>query len=279
MVEEQSIYLTEDKGVAKKILIEGDEGPLPETGEECLVHYKGTLTDGTEFDCSYKREPLKLSVGTGQVIKGWDIGIASMKVGEKAELTIDSEYGYGANGSPPSIPGGATLVFTVDLVQCGKRKAASLRAKDVESFEKAQKHKDEGNDFFKNKDFPSAIGKYEEALKNLKEVEELDEEMQKLAVIICQNISVCLNNQKRYKEVIIYCNDALEKNPSAVKAYYQRSIAKLNEKDFDGANDDIKNAIKLMPQDKNLRAHFEIVKKAKLEGDKDKAKAMQAMFA
>ena len=185
MVEEKSIALTEDKGVMKQIMVEGDEGELPQKGEQCLVHYEGKLTDGKVFDCSYEREPLGLAVGTGQVIKGWDIGIASMKVGEKAVLTISAEYGYGEAGAGADIPGGATLIFTVDLVQCGSRKAASLRKKDFESFEQAKVHKDEGNGFFKDQKLQEAHEKYSLGLERLGDIEELDEEMNKLLVIIC----------------------------------------------------------------------------------------------
>jgi len=81
------------------------------------VNYEGRLEDGTVFDRSADRgEPLKIIIGTGQVIKGWDIGIMSMKLGEKADLVIKSEYAYGQMGAPPKIPGGATLVFTVELL-------------------------------------------------------------------------------------------------------------------------------------------------------------------
>ena len=80
------------------------------------MNYEGRLQDGTIFDSSYEREALKVAIGVGQVIKGWDVGIMSMKLGEKAELTIASEHAYGAMGSPPTIPGGATLCFTVELL-------------------------------------------------------------------------------------------------------------------------------------------------------------------
>ena len=105
-------------------MISEGENVMPEEGDECHVHYEGRLEDGTVFDSSYDRgDPLTLSVGTGQVIKGWDIGIGKMKLGEKAELVIQSDYGYGDNGSPPKIPGGATLIFKVELVQIKDRKA------------------------------------------------------------------------------------------------------------------------------------------------------------
>ena len=72
------VELTEDKGVIKKLLTKGDEGELPQKGQEVLVDYEGRLTDGNVFDSSEDKEPLKVAIGTGQVIKGWDIGIMSM---------------------------------------------------------------------------------------------------------------------------------------------------------------------------------------------------------
>ena len=112
----------EDRGVIKKIITVGEDGPAIETGQEVLVHYTGRLTDGTVFDSSIDKEALKINIGVGQVIKGWDLGIMSMKLGEKAELTIKAEYGYGAMGSPPTIPGDATLIFDVELMSIADRR-------------------------------------------------------------------------------------------------------------------------------------------------------------
>lgn len=83
------------------------------------VHYTGTLLDGTVFDSSRERgKPFSFRLGKGEVIQGWDEGVATMKVGERATLVLSSEYGYGAYGSPPDIPGGATLVFDVEVMGC-----------------------------------------------------------------------------------------------------------------------------------------------------------------
>ncbi|CAI7850367.1 unnamed protein product [Closterium sp. NIES-54] len=82
------------------------------------VHYKGMLVDGSVFDSSYERgDPLQFRLGQGNVIKGWDIGILGMCVGEKRKLKIPSHMGYGESGSPPKIPGGATLIFETELVE------------------------------------------------------------------------------------------------------------------------------------------------------------------
>ena len=104
------------KGVTKKVLVKGDGSANPEKGQEVLVNYEGRLTNGTIFDTSLDKEALKVVIGVGQVIKGWDVGIMSMTLGEKAELTIAPEHAYGMMGSPPTIPGNATLIFTVELI-------------------------------------------------------------------------------------------------------------------------------------------------------------------
>ena len=87
-------------------------------GMEVTAHYTGTLaSDGSKFDSSRDRNsPFKFVIGSGQVIKGWDQGFATMKVGECAVLRLKSDYGYGDRGSPPKIPGGATLDFDVELI-------------------------------------------------------------------------------------------------------------------------------------------------------------------
>lgn len=86
------------------------------------MHYKGTLEDGTEFDSSYGRgQPLTFTLGSAQVIKGWDQGLMGMCEGEKRKLVIPPELGYGSSGAPPKIPGDATLIFEVELVKIERK--------------------------------------------------------------------------------------------------------------------------------------------------------------
>ena len=92
-------------------------GASPRNGDTVTVHYTGWLTDGTKFDSSVDRdEPFSFVLGAGQVIQGWDQGVAGMRVGDKARLTIPPALAYGQQGYPGAIPPNATLIFEVELL-------------------------------------------------------------------------------------------------------------------------------------------------------------------
>jgi FKBP-type peptidyl-prolyl cis-trans isomerase FkpA len=96
-------------------------GATPKTGQTCVMHYTGWLYQdgkkGAKFDSSVDRgQPFEFPIGTGRVIKGWDEGVASMKVGGKRTLIIPPELGYGARGAGGVIPPNATLLFEVELL-------------------------------------------------------------------------------------------------------------------------------------------------------------------
>ncbi|KAA0193554.1 hypothetical protein HAZT_HAZT000922 [Hyalella azteca] len=114
------VDITPDKdgGILKTIIKEGTADESPYIGNQVFVHYVGTLeSDGSKFDSSRDREePFDFQLGQGQVIKAWDIGLATMKKGEICQLRCRADYAYGKVGSPPKIPPNATLLFEIELL-------------------------------------------------------------------------------------------------------------------------------------------------------------------
>ncbi len=93
------------------------DGPEVKDGHTVSMHYRGSLESGKEFDSSYSRnEPFSFRVGSGQVIRGFDMGVLGMKAGGKRRITIPSEFGYGARGAGGVIPPNATLIFEIEIV-------------------------------------------------------------------------------------------------------------------------------------------------------------------
>jgi peptidylprolyl isomerase len=110
-------YTTTESGLMYYDFEEGT-GDTPEAGQQVVVHYTGWLKDGTKFDSSLDRgTPFPFTLGVGQVIPGWDEGVATMKVGGKRQLVIPPELGYGETGAAGAIPPNATLIFEVELLE------------------------------------------------------------------------------------------------------------------------------------------------------------------
>ena len=117
----KNIKLINSKNMSEKLdiqVVQEGSGPAIQEGQTAVVHYTGTLLDGTKFDSSVDRgDPFGFSLGAGEVIKGWDQGVLGMTVGEKRKLKIPPELGYGATGAGGVIPPNATLIFEVELLE------------------------------------------------------------------------------------------------------------------------------------------------------------------
>ena len=105
--------MAEEMKITDSVLGDGKEAVA---GKKVSVHYTGRLTTGAQFDSSVGRSPFSFKLGAGQVIEGWDVGVAGMKVGGKRELVIPAHMGYGEQGAGGVIPPNATLVFDVELL-------------------------------------------------------------------------------------------------------------------------------------------------------------------
>ncbi|XP_005742537.1 peptidyl-prolyl cis-trans isomerase FKBP1A-like [Pundamilia nyererei] len=105
-------------GVDVETLRPGDGKNFPKKGSTVSVHYVGTLTNGKKFDSSRDRgSPFQFKLGAGEVIRGWDEGVAQMSLGQVAKLTCSPDYAYGSRGYPPMIPANSTLIFEVELLK------------------------------------------------------------------------------------------------------------------------------------------------------------------
>merc|ERR1712018_449873 len=112
---EPSLCLT--MGVDKQVIKPGDGVNFPKKGDRLSMHYTGTLTNGKKFDSSRDRgKPFEFQIGQGNVIKGWDEGVAKMSKGQRAKLTCSPDYAYGERGYPGVIPQNATLIFDVEFL-------------------------------------------------------------------------------------------------------------------------------------------------------------------
>ena len=255
------VNLTEDGGVVKEIYAKGESGAIPAQGDEVVAHYTGTLEDGTQFDSSRDRgTPFKFVVGTGQVIKGWDIGFASMEKGEKAILKIKSEYGYGPSGSPPKIPGGATLHFDVELLSFGPKKKEKWEMTTDEKVKEAETLKAEGNAEYKGGNLETAVAAYTAAIEYLETVETESEAAKALAVSCRLNAAQCHIRAKSFDEAAALSKAVLKLDADNVKALYRAGVATSATGCFDEAKEFLTKAAKLDPKNKLVRREYKQLK-------------------
>lgn len=235
---EEFSAIDDSKLVFKKTTVIGSGPVCSRSNTTVFVHYKGSLFEtGEVFDSSLDRgDPLSFKLGQGQVIKGWDLGIATMKVGEKAELLIKSEYAYGVQGSPPKIPANAILLFAVELVSVDISTADLTIAEKVEQ---AIPLKDEGNALFKANDIANAISKYlmaTQLLSNTFGAEGSEKEsIADLNVSLWSNLAAAYLKVKQAKKAEEACEKVLEWNPTHAKAVYRLSQAEVGLRQFDQA--------------------------------------------
>ncbi|KAH7824496.1 putative Peptidylprolyl isomerase D [Monocercomonoides exilis] len=264
---------SQDPGkVIKKIIKEGS-GESPKKGMKVSVHYIGTLLDGTKFDSSRDRgDKFEFQLGQGSVIKGWDIGVATMKIGEVADFTLAPDYAYGAGGSPPTIPPNATLKFNIELFSFYKEPETP-----EEKMEYGLERKQKGNEFVKESQWPLARDQYERGINMCKYVycstEELKKQHNDLMLALYLNRALCCLKMNDGNGCVNDCDEALRLDGECTKAFFRRGCGLRLMKEYDAAIADLAHAAKMTPNCASIRGELERTKEMQ---KKEKAKQLSA---
>ena len=245
---EEYINITEDGGVKKKILKEGTGAQATE-GSEVQVNYIGRNKDNKIFDQT-KGDPFKFTIGEGKVIKGWEIGVKTMKIGEKSEFILAPEYAYGDRKMSDLIPENATLTFEIELLKVEIPKKEISKMTYEEKLAEGKKLKEEGVAKFKANDIPNARDLFTRAiayLENMDKTKQEEAEGVNLYVTTLSNLCNCCNKQKEYHAVVNFATMGL-KIKELPKLYYFRAIANANNDEFAPAKEDLESLKKLLPE-------------------------------
>ena len=284
--EQKSDYvnITEDGGIKKKILKEGS-GATPEQGNEVHVNYIGRNSDNKVFDQT-KDKPFTFKIGSGQVIKGWDMGVKTMKVGEKAEFILSPDYAYGNKKVSDLIPENATLTFEIELLKIVVPKKEVSDMTYEEKLAEGKKLKAEGVEKFKAKDFSAARDLFTRAtayLETMDKTKEAEAEGVNLYVTTLSNICNCCDKQKEYHAVVNFATKGL-KIKELPKFYYFRAIANANIDEFNDAKKDLESLKGLLGEkeretDPGVKHVSDLIEKKSKEVSKKKKKYYKGLFS
>ncbi|KAK7400042.1 hypothetical protein VNO78_11241 [Psophocarpus tetragonolobus] len=279
--------ITNDGKVLKKTLKEGEGYERPNDGAVVQVKLMGKLQDGTVFiKKGYDDEqPFEFKIDEEQVIDGLDKAVKNMKKGEIALLIIQPEYAFGSSESPQemtNVPPNSTVYYEVELLSFVKEKE-SWDLNTQEKIEAAGKKKEEGNALFKAGKYERASKRYEKAIKYVEYDSSFsDEEKQqtKALKITCNlNNAACKLKLKDYKQAEKTCTKVLELDNRNVKALYRRAQAYLHLVDLDLAEMDIKKALEIEPDNRDVKMEYKILKQKVREYNKKDAQFYGSIFA
>ncbi|KAK4732905.1 hypothetical protein R3W88_025893 [Solanum pinnatisectum] len=279
--------VTNDKKVLKRILKEGEGYERPNDGALVIVKLIGKLQDGTVFvkKGHNEEEPFEFKIDEEQVVDGLDKAVKKMKKGEIALITIQPEYAFGAFDSPQElaiVPGNSIVYYEVELVSFVKEKE-SWDMSTQEKIEAAGKKKEEGNVLFKAGKYVRASKRYEKAVSFIEYDSSFsdDEKQQvKLLKVSCNlNNAACKLKLKEYKEAAKLCSKVLEIDSKNVKALYRRAQAYIQLFDLDLAELDIKKALEIDPDNRDVKLEYKVLKEKIKEYNKKDAQFYGNIFA
>ncbi|PQQ19098.1 peptidyl-prolyl cis-trans isomerase FKBP62 [Prunus yedoensis var. nudiflora] len=280
--------VTDDKKVIKKIVKEGEGFERPNEGAVVKLKLIGKLQDGTEFlkkGHAEGEELFEFKTDEEEVIDGLDRAVLTMKKGEVALLTIAPEYAFGSSESPQElavVPPNSTVYYEVELVSFEKDKE-SWDMNTEEKIEAAGKKKEEGNALFKAGKYARASKRYEKAVKYIDYDTSFSEEEKKQSKVLkvaCNlNNAACKLKLKDYKQAEKLCSKVLEIEGRNVKALYRRAQAYIQLADLDLAELDIKKALEIDPNNRDVKLEYKTLKEKMKEFNKKEAKFYGNMFA
>jgi FK506-binding protein 6 len=260
--------ITDDGKVLKRILHEGTGNVVPMYAK-CLVHYNAWLDLSDEpFDSSRMRgRKHELKLGACKEIRGFELGVATMKRGELSRFMIYPEYAFGKMGCPPRIPAEAQVMFEIELISFIDQSDLD-NVLDMDETQRANATFDkilaatknlklEGNDAFKSGNIAKASAKYSRALRMLENArlgdEEDEEKMKSDAHILYMNLSMCDLKMKRSGRAAKYARKALEREPGNPRAIYRLAKAHHQLGEWDLAKKQFTKALKLEPNNRDIK--------------------------
>ena len=242
------------------------------------MHYVGTLENGQKIDSSRDRnQTYEFNLGKGEVIKGWDVGVATMKKGELAKFTFDPEYAYGVNGSPPIIPPYSTLIFEIELLNFKDKPKTKEDYTAEERIEIAKKYKAEGNDYWKHKNPTEAQKKWELALDYIDD--QYDNDMMMFKVGLRLNLSLLHKNAGQYYEAIAHADKALDIDILSVKALYRRAQAYIGLGNYTNAKEDLVEALEKEPDNQDIKNELKALEAKIKASEKTDKELFSKMFS
>eukprot|EP00249_Psilotum_nudum_P018292 c26731_g1_i3 orf=565-2328(-) len=279
--------ITDDKKVVKKVLKAGEGYEKPNDGTIARIKYTARLEDGTVFEQKgYEADQLfEFVTDEEQVILGLDKAVGTMKKGELALITVSPEYGFGGEEVKQElavVPPNSTLIYEVELVSFTKDKE-SWDMDTPEKLEAAAKKKEDGNVLYKIGKYVRAAKKYEKAAKYIEYDTSFSDEQKKqsktLKVSCHLNNAACKLKLKDYSETVKLCTKVLDLESQNVKALYRRAQAYIETADLDLAELDIKRALEIDPQNREVKLAYKTLKQKQIEYNKKEAKMYGNMFA
>jgi cyclophilin family peptidyl-prolyl cis-trans isomerase len=255
------VNVTDDGGVKKRIIKEGS-GEQAAEGNEVKVNYIGK--NGDKIFDQTKDKPFSFKIGAHSVIKGWEVGVKTMKVGEKAEFIFSPDYAYGKQKVSDLIPENSTLNFEIELLEAIGPKKEISDMEYEEKVEMGQKYKAEGVEKFKAGDYAGAREKWDEACKYIDHYINKYADYEKDACdcyqAVLSNLCNCCNKMKEYYAVIIYANKGIKVNDQLPKLFYFRAIAYAETSEFDKARKDIESLEKLLTDKEKENAGIDYIR-------------------